>query len=64
MGTLCRDFRQHEEKEELTKVGARTLYLNMPKVEMTDQVCDGDRKTAKLIASREVRRTAPHLGEP
>lgn len=64
MGTLCRDFRQHEEKEELTKVGARTLYLNMPEVEMADQVCDGYRKTAKRIASREVRLTAPHLGEP
>ena len=64
MGTLCRDFRQHEEKEELTKVGARTLYLNMPKVEMTDQVCDGYRKTAKRITSREVRLIVDYLGEP
>ena len=62
MGTLCRDFRQHEEKEELTKVGARTLYLNMPKVEMTDQVCDGYRKTAKRIASPG--RTVRKLGLP
>lgn len=63
METLCRDFRQHEEKEELTKVGARTLYLNMPKVEMTDQVCDGYRKTAKRITSREVRLIVDYLGE-
>ena len=64
METLCRDFRQDEEKEELTKVGARTLYLNMPKVEMTDQVCDGYRKTAKRIFSREVRLIVDYLGEP
>ena len=64
MRTLRRDFRQHEEKEELTKVGARTLYLNMPKVEMTDQVCDGYRKTAKRITSREVRLIVDYLGEP
>ena len=64
MGTLCRDFRQHEEKEELTKVGARTLYLNMPKVEMTDRMCDGYHKTAKWFTSREAWLTAPHLGEP
>ena len=64
MGTLCRDFRQHEEKEELTKVGARTLYLNMPEVEMADQVCDGYRKTAKRITSREVRLIVDYLGEP
>ena len=61
---LCRDFRQHEEKEELTKVGARTLYLNMPKVERTDQGCDGYRKTAKRITSREVRLIVDYLGEP
>ena len=54
MGTLCRDFRQHEE-EELMKVGARTLYLNMPKVEMADRMCSGYRKTAKRLTSREVR---------
>ena len=41
MGTLCRDFRQHEEEEELMKVGARTLYLNTPEVEMTDRMCGG-----------------------
>ena len=64
MGTLCRDFRQHEEEEELTKVGARALYLNMPKVEMTDQVCDGYRKTAKRLTSREVRLIVDYLGEP
>ena len=64
METLCRDFRQHEEKEELTKVGARTLYLNMPKVEMTDQVCDSYRKTAKRLTSREVRLIVDYLGEP
>ena len=64
MEALCRDFRQHEEKEELTKVGARTLYLNMPKVEMTDQVCDGYRKTAKWLTSREVRLIVDYLGEP
>ena len=64
MGTLCRDFRQHEEEEELTKVGARTLYLNMPKVEMTDQVCGGYRKTAKRLTSREVRLIVDYLGEP
>ena len=45
-GTICRDFRQHDE-EERTKVGARTRYLNMPKVEMTDRMCSGYRKTAK-----------------
>ena len=64
MEALCRDFRQHEEKEERTKVGARTLYLNMPKVEMTDQVCDGYRKTAKRITSREVRLIVDYLDEP
>ena len=63
MEALCRDFRQHDE-EELTKMGARTLYLNMPKVEMTDQVCDGYRKTAKRITSREVRLIVDYLGEP
>ena len=40
------------------------LYLNMPKVEMTDQVCDGYRKTAKRITSREVRLIVDYLGEP
>ena len=64
MGTLCRDFRQHEEEEELTKVGARALYLNMPEVEMTDQVCGGYRKTAKRLTSREVRLIVDYLGEP
>ena len=60
---LCRDFRQHEE-EEPTKLGARALYLNMPKVEMTDRVCDGYRKTAKWLTSREVRLIVDYLGEP
>ena len=62
MGTLCRDFRQHEE-EERTKVGARTLYLNMAKVEMTDRMCSGYRKTAKRFTSREVRLIVNHLRE-
>ena len=60
---LCRDFRQHDE-EEPTKLGARTRYLNMPKMEMADRVCSGYRKTAKWFTSRNVRLTAPHLGEP
>lgn len=64
MGTLCRDFRQHEEKEELTKVGARTLYLNMPEVEMTDRMCGGYCKIAKRLTSREVRLIVDYLGEP
>ena len=46
---LCRNFRQHEE-EELTKLGARTRYLNMPKVEMAYRMCGGYRKTAKRFA--------------
>ena len=60
---LCRNFQQHDE-EELTKQGTRTRYLNMPKMEMTDSVCSGYRKTAKWFTSRNVRLTAPHLGEP
>ena len=66
MGTLCRDFRQHEEEEEeeRTKVGACTRYLNMPKVEMTDRMCSGYRKTAKRLTSHEVRLIVNHLGEP
>ena len=63
MEALCRDFRQHDE-EELTKLGARALYLNMPKVEMTDRVCDGYRKTTKWFTSREVRLIVDYLGEP
>ncbi len=59
---LSHNFRQHDE-EELTKQGARTQYLNMPKMEMADSVCDGYRKTAKWFTSRNVRLTAPHLGE-
>ena len=43
---LSRNFRQHNE-EDPTKLGARTKYLNMPKVEMTDRMCSGYRKTAK-----------------
>ena len=54
MEALCRDFRLHEE-EELTKLGARTLYLNMPKVEMTNRVCSGYCKTAKRLTSHEVK---------
>ena len=61
---LSRNFRQHDDEEELTKLGARTQYLNMPKVEMADSVCDGYHKTAKWFTSREARLTAPHLGEP
>ena len=64
MGTLCRDFRQHEEEEERTKPGARTRYLNMAKVEMTDRMCSGYRKTAKRLISREVRLIVNHLSEP
>ena len=64
MGTLCRDFRQHEEEEERMKVGARTRYLNMAKVEMTDRMCGGYRKTAKRFTSREVRLIVNHLSEP
>ena len=64
MGTLCRDFRQHEEEEERTKPGARTRYLNMPEVEMADRMCSGYRKTAKWFTSREVRLIVNHLGEP
>ena len=67
---LSRNFRQHDE-EELTKLGARTQYLNMPKVEMTDSVCDGYHKTAKWFTSRQrkahstsPRRTARKPGLP
>ena len=49
---LSRNFRQHDE-EEPTKLGARTRYLNMSKVEMADSVCSGYRKTAKWFISRE-----------
>ena len=61
---LSRNFRQHDDEEEPTKLGTRTRYLNMPKVEMTDRMCDGYHKTAKWFTSREARLTAPHLGEP
>ncbi len=65
METLCRDFRQHEEEEkERTKVGARTRYLNMAKVEMADSMCSGYRKTTKRFTSREVRLIVNHLSEP
>lgn len=60
---LCCNFRQHDEKEP-TKLGARTRYLNMPKMEMADRVCNGYHKTAKWFTSREAWLTAPHLGEP
>ena len=46
------------------RVGARTRYLNMPKVEMADSMCSGYRKTAKWFTSREVRLIVNHLGEP
>ena len=49
-GAICRDFRQHDE-EERTKVGARTRYLNMPKVERTDRMCSGYRKSVLLQAT-------------
>ena len=60
---LCRDFRQHDE-EELTKMGARTLYLNMPEVELADRMCGGYCKPAKRLTSREVRLIVDYLGEP
>ena len=60
---LSRNFRQHDDEEELTKLGARARYLNMPKMEMADRVCSSYRKTAKWFTSRNVRLTAPHLGE-
>ena len=62
-GAICRDSRQHD-AEERTKGGARTRYLNMPKVEMADRMCSGYRKTAKWFTSREVRLIVNHLGEP
>ena len=62
MEAICRDFRQHE--EEHRKVGARTRYLNMAKVEMADRMCSGYRKTAKRLTSREVRLIVNHLSEP
>ena len=46
------------------KVGARTLYLNTPEVEMTDRMCGGYCKTAKRLTSREVRLIVNHLSEP
>ena len=63
MEALCRDFRQYEE-EEFTKMGARTLYLNMPKVEMADRMCGGYCKTIKWFTSREARLIVDYLGEP
>ena len=60
---LCRDFRQHDEEGPM-KLGVRTLYLNMPKVEMDDRMCDGYRKTAKRLTSREIRLIVDYLGEP
>lgn len=62
MEDFRRDFRLYE--EELTKLGARTLYLNMPKVEMANRVCSGYCKTAKWFTSREVRLIVDYLGEP
>ena len=43
---------------------ARTLYLNMPKVEMADRMCGGYCKTAKRFTSREVILIVDYLGEP
>ena len=63
MEALCRDFRQHDE-EELTKMGARTLYLNMPEVELADRMCGGYCKPAKRLTSREARLIVDYLGEP
>ena len=60
---LCRDFRQHDEEEPM-KLGVRTLYLNMPEVEMADRMCGGYCKTAKRLTSREVRLIVDYLGEP
>ena len=37
---LCRDFRQHDE-EELTKMGARTLYPDVPDVDLAVRICRG-----------------------
>ena len=40
------------------KLGVRTLYLNMPKVEMDDRVCDGapkDRQAAHLMRGKAHR---------
>ena len=45
-------------------MGARTLYLNTPEVEMTDRMCGGYCKTAKRLTSREVRLIVNHLSEP
>ena len=46
------------------EAGCTHLVLNMPKVEMTDRVCNGYRKTTKWFTSREVRLIVFHLGEP
>ena len=43
---------------------ARTRHLNMPKVEMAARMCDGYRKTAKWLTSREARLIVDYLGEP
>ena len=60
---LCRDFRQHDEEGPM-KLGVRTLYLNMPEVEMADRMCGGYCKPAKRLTSREVRLIVDYLGEP
>ena len=49
-------------EEELTNLGAHTLYLNMP--EMADRMCGSYRKTAKWFTSREARLMADYLDEP
>ena len=61
---LSRNFRQHDDEEEPTKLGTRTRYLNMPKVEMTDRMCSGYHKTAKRFTSRETKLMADHLLKP
>ena len=51
-------------EEELTNLGAHTLYLNMPKVEMAVRMCGSYRKTAKWFTSREARLIVDYLDEP
>ena len=60
---LCRDFRQYDEEGPM-KLGVRTLYLNVPEVEMADRMCGGYCKTAKRLTLREVRLIVDYLGEP
>ena len=46
------------------KLGVRTLYLNMPEVEMADRMFGGYCKPAKWLTSREARLIVDYLGEP